>query len=117
EHRRDQRCGNRHDAAPQACIRSGSRRDQPAQAPGPDLEEGILRRRRSLGRRRMGRIRPQAVKLARWVALISAILPLAAQESVIRVNVRLVRLLVTVKDAKGGLVGTLNKNNFSVYDN
>jgi Ca-activated chloride channel family protein len=65
----------------------------------------------------MGRIRPEPVKLVRWAVLISALVPLAAQESVIRVNVRLVRLLVTVKDAKGGLVGTLNKNNFSVYDN
>ena len=57
------------------------------------------------------------MKLARWVVLISALFPTAAQDTVIRVNVRLVRLLVTVKDAKGGLVGTLNKNNFGVYDN
>jgi Ca-activated chloride channel family protein len=61
------------------------------------------------------------VKFARWAVLISALFLLAglgAQEQpVIRVNVRLVRLLATVKDASGGLVGTLNKNNFSVYDN
>jgi Ca-activated chloride channel family protein len=60
------------------------------------------------------------VKLARWAVLISALFLLpavVAQETVIRVNVRLVRLLVTVKDAKGGLVGTLNKNGFGVYDN
>jgi Ca-activated chloride channel family protein len=60
------------------------------------------------------------VKFARWNHLIFAlcVLPIAAQQdTVIRVNVRLVRLLVTVKDAAGGLVGTLNKNNFTVYDN
>jgi Ca-activated chloride channel family protein len=35
----------------------------------------------------------------------------------IRVDVRLVRMLVTVKDAAGQLVGSLNKNDFTVYDN
>jgi Ca-activated chloride channel homolog len=60
------------------------------------------------------------VKFARWNYLIFAlcVLPIAAQQdTVIRVNVRLVRALVTVKDAAGGLVGTLAKNNFTVYDN
>ncbi len=32
-------------------------------------------------------------------------------------NVRLVRMLVTVKDAAGQLVGSLNKSDFTVYDN
>jgi Ca-activated chloride channel family protein len=40
------------------------------------------------------------------------------QESpTIRVNVRLVRLLATVKDANGQLMGSLNKSDFTVYDN
>lgn len=47
-----------------------------------------------------------------------AALGLAAQpEPVIRVNVRLVHMLVTVKDAVGQLVGSLNKGDFTVYDN
>ncbi len=33
------------------------------------------------------------------------------------VNVRLVRLLATVKDANGQLIGSLNKNDFTVFDN
>lgn len=48
-----------------------------------------------------------------------AALSLCAQppETTIRVDVRLVRMLVTVKDAAGQLVGSLNKSDFSVYDN
>jgi Ca-activated chloride channel family protein len=60
------------------------------------------------------------VKFARWNHLIFTlfVLPMAAQQdTVIRVNVRLVRLLVTVKDAAGALLGTLNKNDFTVFDN
>jgi Ca-activated chloride channel homolog len=34
-----------------------------------------------------------------------------------KVNVRLVRLLATVKDANGQLIGSLTKNDFTVYDN
>ena len=41
----------------------------------------------------------------------------SAQDTTIRVNVRLVRMLVTVKDFNGALIGSLNKNDFSVYDN
>jgi Ca-activated chloride channel homolog len=40
----------------------------------------------------------------------------AAQDAVIRVNVRLVRLIVTVKDRAGQPVGTLQKSNFQVFD-
>lgn len=40
-----------------------------------------------------------------------------AQEPVIRVNVRLVRALATVKDLNGQLVANLNKSDFAVYDN
>lgn len=41
---------------------------------------------------------------------------LFAQETVIRVEVRLVRLLVTVKDSAGQLVGSLNKEDFRIED-
>jgi Ca-activated chloride channel homolog len=34
-----------------------------------------------------------------------------------KVNVRLVRLLATVKDGNGQLIGSLTKNDFTVYDN
>ena len=34
-----------------------------------------------------------------------------------KVNVRLVRLLATVKDANGQLISSLNKNDFSISDN
>ena len=43
--------------------------------------------------------------------------PAAAQDPVIRVNVRLVRLLATVKNSSGALIGSLGKTDFSVYDN
>ena len=68
----------------------------------------------------MGRVRPEAVRFARWIAIIFAglLLPDAVtQDTVIRVNVQLVRLLVTVKNGAGDLVGTLGKSNFAIYDN
>jgi Ca-activated chloride channel family protein len=43
--------------------------------------------------------------------------PARPQDPVIKVNVRLVRMLVTVKDASGQLIGSLNKGDFMVYDN
>jgi Ca-activated chloride channel homolog len=43
--------------------------------------------------------------------------PASAQDTTIHVNVRLVRMLVTVKDANGALIGSLNKSDFAVYDN
>ncbi len=60
------------------------------------------------------------MKLARWPVFICVLLlrpAVDAQDPVIRVNVRLVRLLATVKDANGGLVGSLRKDDFTVYDN
>ena len=39
------------------------------------------------------------------------------RDGVIRVNVRLVRMLVTVKDAGDQLIGSLSKGDFTVYDN
>ena len=38
-------------------------------------------------------------------------------DNVIKVNVRLVRMLATVKDAAGQLIGSLGKSDFTVYDN
>jgi Ca-activated chloride channel family protein len=52
------------------------------------------------------------------VSAVSLSAPGWPQESpTIRVNVRLVRLLATVKDANGQLMGSLNKSDFTVYDN
>jgi Ca-activated chloride channel family protein len=66
----------------------------------------------------MGRIRPEKViRRATWLAIFAFSLAAPAQDSVIRVNVRLVRMLTTVKDANGQLIGSLNKGDFSVFDN
>jgi Ca-activated chloride channel family protein len=46
-----------------------------------------------------------------------ACLPLGAQEPVFTVDVKLVRMLATVKNAHGQLVGGLNKDEFTVTDN
>ena len=40
-----------------------------------------------------------------------------AQDPILRVDVRLVRVLTTVRDASGALLGTLGQNDFSVIDN
>jgi Ca-activated chloride channel family protein len=48
--------------------------------------------------------------------IVAAAGSLAAQ-TVFRSNVRLVRILATVKDVNGNLVGSLNKNDFRVFDN
>jgi Ca-activated chloride channel family protein len=68
----------------------------------------------------VGRIRPEKViRRAAWF-LISALClsaPAWTQSTTIRVDVRLVRMLATVKDANGQLIGSLNKSDFSVYDN
>lgn len=45
------------------------------------------------------------------------LVPARSQDPVIRVNVRLVRLLATVKNTAGQLIGSLNKSDFTVYDN
>jgi Ca-activated chloride channel family protein len=60
--------------------------------------------------------------LRRWplipaAALIGCTALLLAQQPDIRVNVRLVRLLITVKDAAGGIVTGLSRGDFNVYDN
>ncbi len=49
--------------------------------------------------------------------LVVAAAALVAQQTVFRVEVRLVRLLVTVKDDAGQLVGSLNREDFGITDN
>src|ERR1700679_4202679 len=68
----------------------------------------------------MGRDRPEKVIRPAVCFLLAAVgccAPAHAQDPVIKVNVRLVRMLVTVKDAAGQLVGSLNSGDFTVYDN
>lgn len=68
----------------------------------------------------MGRLPHSAIKAAAVLALASflRIAPHAlGQDATIRVDVRLVRLLVSVKDAAGALVGNLGKSDFTVLDN
>ena len=69
-----------------------------------------------------GTIMRRALVLS-FVSLVSVSTPALAQvspageEATIRVNVRLVRILATVKDQSGALVGALEKNDFEVRDN
>jgi Ca-activated chloride channel family protein len=74
----------------------------------------------------VGRIRPEKVIRPVACSLLTALClcapvraqgPARAGDTVIKVNVRLVRMLVTVKDAAGQLIGSLNKSDFTVYDN
>src|SRR5690242_13930333 len=53
-----------------------------------------------------------AASLALW--LVSG---LPAQPTTFRVDVNLVKLLATVKDPGGQLIGTLNKEDFTILDN
>jgi Ca-activated chloride channel homolog len=57
--------------------------------------------------------------MRRWLSLGSVLLGagLLAQETVIRVDVQLVRILATVKTAAGELVGGLTKDDFQIFDN
>ena len=57
------------------------------------------------------------IRPAAWFFLAAFGLGAQPSDTTIRVNVRLVRMLVTVKDAAGQLVGSLNKSDFGVYDN
>ena len=59
--------------------------------------------------------RPKSLRAASL--LLAALAPALAQEPTFRVDVDLVRVLATVKDASGKLVGTLDKSDFSVIDN
>ncbi len=64
----------------------------------------------------MGRIRfVGVVRLVCATLLIASTVPRTAAQ--FTVDVHLVRLLVTVKDASGRLIGSLNKNDFGIFDN
>jgi len=68
----------------------------------------------------VGRLGSEAVNPHRALSLLAALClgaTSSAQDTTIRVNVRLVRSLVTVKDQNGALIGSLNKEDFAVYDN
>jgi Ca-activated chloride channel family protein len=66
----------------------------------------------------VGRKGPGQIIRTTGVLLVASLLfPISGQDSIFKVNVRLVRLLVTVKDAAGGLISSLNKSDFSVSDN
>ena len=59
--------------------------------------------------------------MRRWLLILSPILSGAltarAQPADIRVDVNLVRVVTTVKNPAGQLVGTLSKEDFTIYDN
>jgi Ca-activated chloride channel family protein len=68
----------------------------------------------------MGPVRPEKVIRPAVCSFLAALLlcaPAIPQDTVIKVNVRLVRMLVTVKDGAGQLIGSLNKGDFTVFDN
>lgn len=65
----------------------------------------------------MGRIRKTLIRLLPVAALAALLCVAAAQDAVFRTNVRLVRLLVTVKDQQGAPALGLDKRNFKIYDN
>ena len=68
-----------------------------------------------MGGRRVGRISAAAL-----IAAASLALPLRADDQappIYRSEVNLVRLLVTVKDANGGLVTNLQREDFDIHDN
>ena len=65
----------------------------------------------------MGRLGHKSALVVLAAAIVgAAIFEIAAHAQTIKVDVKLVRLLVSVKDAKGELVGSLEKPDFSVYD-
>jgi Ca-activated chloride channel homolog len=63
-----------------------------------------------------GHLRAEGIALALAIAALGAAL-LPAQQPDIRVDVNLVRVLATVKDPGGRLVGALEKQEFRVFDN
>src|SRR5690349_4685313 len=63
----------------------------------------------------MGRFRHQSALIILATALSVAAVAALAQ-STFKVDVKLVRLLVSVKDGRGELVGSLEKPDFTVYD-
>jgi Ca-activated chloride channel family protein len=61
--------------------------------------------------------RPASLVLGVAACSLVAVLILPAQETVFKVSVRLVRILATVRNPSGELVGTLGKADFTVTDN
>ena len=68
-----------------------------------------------MGGRRVGRFRISP--LAAWLGAIALAGVAFSQTSVFKVDVRLVRVLATVKDLSGKLIANLNKEDFQVFDN
>jgi len=65
----------------------------------------------------MGRFRHQSAFLTLAAGAAAVVFAAAAAaQSTFKVDVKLVRLLVSVKDARGQLVGSLEKPDFTVYD-
>lgn len=60
----------------------------------------------------------RVIALTGWIALAGLIAPgaLSAQEPVFNLDVRLVRMMVTVKNPAGDLIGGLDKSDFRVTD-
>jgi Ca-activated chloride channel family protein len=61
------------------------------------------------------RVRPKLLRATSLLAL--TLVALAQEPTTFRVNVNLVRILATAKDADGSLIGTLDKNDFQIRDN
>jgi Ca-activated chloride channel family protein len=65
----------------------------------------------------MGRFRHKSALVILAAALgAAAVFGVIAKAQTIKVDVKLVRLLVSVKDARGELIGSLEKPDFTVYD-
>src|SRR5947199_291062 len=57
------------------------------------------------------------LRTAKLLAAGAVLAAALAQETTFRVDVNLVRVLATVKDGAGRLIGTLGKEDFTVLDN
>jgi Ca-activated chloride channel family protein len=62
----------------------------------------------------MGRFRSQSAAIILFAFSVAVV---AFAQSTFKVDVKLVRLLISVKDGRGELVGSLEKRDFTVYDN
>jgi Ca-activated chloride channel family protein len=71
-----------------------------------------------MDRRRLGRIRASALTggLLAAAALGAGALLLRAQDTTFKVDVKLVRIIATVKNSAGQLVGNLGKADFQIFD-
>ena len=75
----------------------------------PDVERQLLLAFSPIDKRALG--------LAFGTLCFSQTADISDQETTIRVDVRLVRILATVKDPAGNAIGTLGKEAFTVRDN